>query len=130
MSSEKKVVIGLGAIWGLFSLGVLIVTSFTIGANDTTPEVVGIVIYGFTVLPACLLAIRFPKTSAYWLFLVSVLTSFGFGYQDFKGVRPADESFGSFVRGLIVSQAVAFIPGLVGGCLLFLERRSPRQVTL
>jgi hypothetical protein len=124
MSSERKVVIGLGSIWGLFAFGVMVVTSFTIGANDSAPEVIAIVLYGFTVLPSCLLAIRFPKACGLWLVMVSLVTCFGFAYQDFSSKRPPDESLAAFLRGLIVSQAVALIPAVIGGCLLFLERET------
>jgi hypothetical protein len=122
MSSERKVVIALGAIWGLFSFGVMIVTSITIGANDTAPEVIAIVLYGFTVLPACLLAIRFPRTSGAWLVFVSLVTCFGFAYQDFEGRRPPDEDVWGFLTGLVTSQAIACIPAVLGGCLLWIER--------
>jgi hypothetical protein len=121
MNSARKAVIGLGSIWGLFAFGVMVVTSFTIGANDSAPEVIAIVLYGFTVLPACLLAIRFPKSPGIWLIFVSLASIFGFAYQAFSSRRPPDESFGSFLGGLIVVLVIACVPAALGGCLLRIE---------
>jgi len=118
MSSALKVVIGLGSIWGLFSFGFMAVNSFTIGANDTAPEIIAILLYGFTVLPACLVAIRFPRPSGVWLLFVSLVACLGFVYQTFSSTRPPDESHGSFLRGSISILVVACIPAAIGGCLL------------
>jgi hypothetical protein len=51
MRGSTKVIIGVGSIWGLFELGSAILGSFTIGSNDTTPEVVANIISGFGILP-------------------------------------------------------------------------------
>lgn len=126
MSSARKVIIGLGSIWGLWAFGVMVVTSFTIGANDTAPEVVAIVLYGFTVLPACLLAIRFPRASGSWLVFLSFVSGYGFAYQAFC-TRLPDESFGAFLKGLIVFLMIACIPGVIGGGLLWIERNDRGQ---
>jgi hypothetical protein len=104
----------------------MVVTSFTIGANDTEPEVIAILLYGLTVLPACLLAIRFPKSSGIWLILVSLVSGFGFVYQACSTRQP-DESFGAFLKGLIGLLVIACIPGAIGGGLLRIERKDRSQ---
>ena len=83
-------------------------------------------------LPACLLAIRFPEASACWLVFISLVTRLGgwnhadtaafeFASQFFKRMRPPDESLGWFIGGLIGSQAVAFIRPFWEDALFFLS---------
>ncbi len=73
--------LGFGSIWGLYAFGALIFGAFTLGVNDSAPEVVAISLYGLTALPSCILAIWFPRNVAIWLFALSAITAFGFTYQ-------------------------------------------------
>jgi hypothetical protein len=45
MRDSTKVIIGFGSIWGLFAFGGTLFSSFAIGANDSAPEVLAILLY-------------------------------------------------------------------------------------
>jgi hypothetical protein len=123
MRDRTKVIIGLGSIWGLFAFGFVVVTSFTIGSNDTAAEIVAIVLYGFTILPACILAIWYPRFSGIWLIAVSVVAAFGFLYQGFHQAT-SDQPHMSILRDSIGPLVVAAIPALIGYSLIRSERRE------
>src|SRR5580698_4650598 len=110
MRDSTKVVIGLGSIWGLFMFGGMLFGSFTMGANDSLPEVLVILLNGLTILPSCILAIWFTKPAALWLMLLAPITAFGLAYQ----ILHLKSSAGDIVWALIV----AIIPGAIG-LLLF-----------
>ncbi len=120
MRDQTKVVIGFGSIWGLFALGVLLVGSFTIGANDTVPEVVALVLYGLSILPSCILAIWYRKSSAVWLIALSGIALIGFIYQVMNQRGPG-EPFGSLLGHLITAVVLAAVPGILGALLYRLE---------
>src|ERR1700733_1103702 len=109
MRDSTKVVIGLGSIWGLFMFGGLLFSSFTMGANDSLPEVLAILLNGLTILPSCILAIWFAKPAAMWLMLLTPITAFGLAYEILHLRSSASEIAWAFV--------VALIPGAIG--LLF-----------
>lgn len=118
MRDLTKVIIGLGSIWGLFAFGLILITSFTLGANDTAPEVLAIVLYGLTILPACLLAIRFRRAPAWWLIVLSFISIFGFLYQEYhQGEVTA--------AGLVAPLLFALIPAAIGALLLWSRRTEP-----
>ncbi len=48
--STMKAIIGFGSIRGLFAAGSMLFASFTLGSNDTKPEVVATLLYGLTIL--------------------------------------------------------------------------------
>jgi hypothetical protein len=123
MRDATKVIIGFGSIWGLFALGAVIVGSFTMGDNDTVPETVATVLYGFTILPSCILAIWRRKVPAIWLIALSFVAAFGFIYQDVH--QSTNENIHtSPVVGMIGSLILAAIPGLIGVLLLRTDRRG------
>ena len=121
MRDMTKVVLGFGSIWGLFAFGAMLFGSFTFGANDSTPEVVAIILYGLTILPACILAIWFRKQAALWLILLSPIAAFGFVYQAVGGSIDGETMIGKSV-GLITPLIVAAVPALIGMYLLRSER--------
>jgi hypothetical protein len=63
MRDSTKVIIGFGLIWGLFAFAGMLFSSFTIGSNDSAPEVLTILLYGLTILPSCILANSFMGPS-------------------------------------------------------------------
>jgi hypothetical protein len=81
MRESTKVIIGFGSIWGLYAFGGMLFSSFTIGTNDSAPEVFAILLNGLTILPSCILAIWFMRYAAIWLMLLSPITAFGLVYQ-------------------------------------------------
>jgi hypothetical protein len=124
MRDSTKVIIGFGSIWGLYAFGVMVLGSFTIGVNDSGPEIVAISLYGLTILPSCILAIWFRKYAAIWLMILFPITALGFIYQTVQ--RGADgPSDWALLRGIALFMIVAAIPGLIG-VLLF---RSDRPAT-
>ncbi|NYF88530.1 hypothetical protein RBB79_03270 [Tunturiibacter empetritectus] len=127
MRDSTKVIIGLGSIWGLYALGATVIGSFTIGANDTAPEIVGLVLYGFTLLPACILAIWYRKPTAIWLIALAFISVFGFIYQILEEAGPAKE-YRSLPRDLGFALFMAAIPGLLGILLLRSVRREKREI--
>jgi hypothetical protein len=121
MRDSTKVIIGFGSIWGLFAFGGMLFSSFTIGANDSAPEVLAILLYGLTILPSCILAIWFMRYAALWLMLLAPITAFGLVYQAIHSRTPAGDSWivlGDMAQALIV----AAIPGAIG--LLLYRRRG------
>jgi hypothetical protein len=123
MRDRTKVVIGFGSIWGLWALGATLIGSFTIGRNDTAPEIAAYVLYGLTILPCCLLAIWYPKWPAWWLVVLCFISLFGFAYQE---IHQEAHSLRSAVGWVFT----ASIPGLIGALLLWsrqgeLTRASP-----
>jgi len=114
---KTKVVLGFGSIWGLFALGAMLIGSFTLGTNDSPPEVIAIVLYGLTILPSCILAIWFRKQMAIWLATLSVIAIFGFVYQ-VAGLFVDGRTIAEKSISLIVPLMIASIPGLIGVYLL------------
>ena len=125
MRDLTKVTIGFGSIWGLFAFGAMLFGSFTIGANDSAPEIIAIVLYGLTVLPSCILAIWFQKRAAIWLIALSPITAFGFIYQ-VLAQSGADKAYGAMARGVALSLIIAVIPGFLG--MLLLRTEHPKQM--
>jgi hypothetical protein len=123
MRDSTKFVIGLGSIWGLFAFGVLLVGSFTIGTNDSTPEIVAILLYGLTILPSCILAIWFLKYATTWLILLVPISAFGFVYQLIQH-RSSGEGYAALARSIVFSLIIAAIPGLIG---ILLRRSASRS---
>ena len=126
MRDRTKVIIGFGSIWGLFALGALLIGSFTIGANDTAPGIAALVLYGLTILPSCILAIWYRKSSAVWLIVLSAIALFGFVYQVVIQ-RRAGEPFDVLLSHLLSSVIIAAVPGFLGTLLLRDASLSPQR---
>jgi hypothetical protein len=123
MTSGAKAIIGLGSIWGLYAFGALLISSFTIGANDTAPEIVGIALYGLTLLPSCILAIWRRKIAAIWLIALPFLTAFGLTYQVIHD--PARGHLGEIPAKAVINIILfAGIPIVIGTLLLGSARRE------
>lgn len=120
MRDSTKVIIGLGSIWGLFAFGGMLFSSFTIGTNDSAPEVLAILLYGLTILPSCIFAIWFMRYAALWLMILFPITAFGLVYQVLHSRTPAGD-YSAVVRGMAEALIVAAIPGAIG---LLLFRRQ------
>jgi hypothetical protein len=130
MRDSTKVIIGFGSIWGLFAFGGMLFSSFTIGSNDSAPEVVAILLYGLTILPSCICAIWFMRYAALWLVFLSPITAFGLVYQVIHSRKPTGDSW-TVAGGLAEALIVAAIPGAIG-MLLFRRQggtadRSPEK---
>jgi hypothetical protein len=130
MRDSTKVIIGFGSIWGLFAFGGMLFSSFTIGTNDSAPEVLTILLYGLTILPACIFAIWFMRYAALWLMILFPITAFGLVYQVIHS-RTAAEDYWTVAGGIAEAFIVAAIPGAIG-ILLFRRRgdsanRSPAK---
>ena len=121
MRDGTKVIIGFGSIWWLFALGATLFSAFTLGANDTTPEVFVLALYGLTILPSCILAIWFQRRAAIWLLCLSGISLFGFMYQAFsQGV--VSQPVTKLVGGLSWMLFLVAIPALLGVALLRTEK--------
>ena len=123
MRDSTKVIIGFGSIWGLFAFGGMLFSSFTIGSNDSAPEVLTILLYGLTILPSCILAIWFMRYAALWLMVLFPITAFGLVYQAIHSWTPA-ENYWSLVGGIAEALIVAGVPGAIG-ILLFRRQDDP-----
>jgi hypothetical protein len=119
LRGRTKAVIGVGCFWGVVAFAVTLPGAFTIGVNDSAPEIVALLLYGFTMLPACILAIWFLRYSAVWWIGLFPMTAFGLIYQ----MASASGDHGTLVRGIAASLVLALIPGLVGALLLLSEHR-------
>lgn len=117
MRDLTKVIIGFGSIWGLLACGAVAASFLFVGKGDTASEMVTMALYGFTILPACLFAIRYPRISGWWLLIVAGITTIGLGYQEFchSGHR---EMHGEFLEHILQSLIIAGIPALIGYSLL------------
>jgi hypothetical protein len=124
MRDSTKVIIGFGSIWGLFAFVGMLFASFTVGANDSAPEVLAILLYGLTILPSCILAIWFIRYAALWLMLLAPITASGLFYQAILSSAAADHwpVAGRVAQAVIV----AAIPGVIG--LLLFRRRGEAVV--
>lgn len=122
MRDGTKVVIGFGSIWGLIAFGFMAISSFTIGANDTAPEILAIVLYGLSILPACIVAIWYRRAAAIWLFVLSGITALGFAYQVIMGPNRKPLGLSLFLRGVPALVVIAAIPGIIGYLLLRTSR--------
>jgi hypothetical protein len=78
----SRVVFGISLVWALMSTLGAIVGAFTIGKNDTAPEVIAIFCYIMSYAPACFLAFWKRRFAAFWLTVVVCICSFGFLYQN------------------------------------------------
>lgn len=125
MRDSTKVIIGFGSIWGLFAFGGMLFSSFTIGANDSAPEVLSILLYGLTILPSCILAIWFMRYAAVWLMLLAPITAIGLVYQAIHSRTAGD--YWTVVGGMAEALIVAAIPGVIG--LLLFRRRGEAAVS-
>jgi hypothetical protein len=123
MSGYTKAIIGFGSIWGLWAFGAVVMSAFTIGNNDTAPEIIAMLLYGFTILPACILSIWHRKAAAYWLLALSFISAFGFLYQE-AALSAGDDHLGSLARDALRVLFFAAIPGLIGALLLRADRRE------
>ena len=81
MRDSLKVVIGLGAIWGVLAGGLILMSAMTSGGNDTLPEEVALALYALTVFPSCIFAIWQQRIAGSWLLLLSAICMFAFTYQ-------------------------------------------------
>ncbi len=117
MRDSTKVIIGFGSIWGLYAFGGMLFSSFTVGTNDSAPEVLAILLNGLTILPSCILAIWFMRYAALWLMLLSPITALGLVYQVIHSTSPAGD-YRTVVGGTAEALIVAAIPGAIG-LLLF-----------
>jgi hypothetical protein len=117
MRSTTKAIIGFGSIWGLFALGRCLWGSFTIGINDTAPEIVAIILYGMTILPACVLAIWFQRKAAFWLVALFPIALYGCIYQIVKHPTPG-EGYISLTRDILILLGICAIPAVLGVLLL------------
>src|SRR5580700_2049758 len=113
MRESTKVIIGFGSIWGLYAFGGMLFSSFTIGTNDSAPEVLAILLNGLTILPSCILAIWFMRYAALWLMLLSPTTALGLVYQVIDSRNPAAD-YWTVVGGMAEALTVAAIPGAIG----------------
>jgi hypothetical protein len=120
MRDAVKVIIGFGSIWGCFALGALAAGSFTIGSNDTAPEVIALTLYGITTLPACIAAIWRPRQAGGWLILLCCVSAFGFIYQEATHLRALSPD--AMVKGFTVALLLAAIPGCLGYSLIRFSR--------
>ena len=118
-----KVIIGFGSIWGLFALGLTLISSFTFESNDTTPEIAAIALYGLTILPASILSIWYRKIAACWLIALSPIAAFGFLYQIAMQVNRA-KSVGLLIGDLVGLLLIAAVPGFLGICMF---RTKPQK---
>jgi hypothetical protein len=123
MRDSTKVIIGFGSIWGLFAFGGMLFGSFTIGSNDSAPEVLAILLNGLTILPSCILAIWFMRYAALWLMVLFPITAFGLVYQAIHSRTPA-ENYWNVVGGITEALIVAAIPGAIG--ILLFRRQGDR----
>jgi hypothetical protein len=121
MRDSTKVVIGFGSIWGLYALGATLLGSFTMGSNDTTPEIVAVVLYGLTLLPSCILALWFQSRAAIWLLCLSGISLFGFTYQAFAQ-SVVSQPVAKLVGSLSWMLFLVAIPALLGIALLRTEK--------
>lgn len=117
MRDATKVIIGFGSIWGLFAFGAMLFGSFTLGANDSTPETIVIILYGLTILPSSILAIWFKKYAAVWLIALFPMTAFGLIYQVVKEAAH-DQTRELLIGSILTVLIIAVIPGLLGWLLL------------
>jgi hypothetical protein len=116
-AGQHKGIIGFGCIWGLFFFGGMLLSSFTLGANDSAPEVLAILLNGLTILPSCICAIWFMRYAALWLMFLSAVTAFGLVYQQIHSSKPVGDFWGE-AGGLTWALIVAAIPAAIG-ILLF-----------
>jgi hypothetical protein len=124
MRDSTKVIIGFGSIWGLYAFGGMLFSSFTIGTNDSAPEVVSMLLNGLTILPSCILAIWFMRYAAIWLMALFPITAFGVIYQVIHSRNPAGDRWtvvGDMAWGLIL----AAIPGAIG--IILFRRQGEAQ---
>jgi len=126
MRDRTKVIIGFGSIWGLFALGALLYGSFTLGANDTLPEVIAITLYGLTILPSCIMAIWYRRLVAYWLIALSPVVVFGFVYQ-LIAQNTSERASGQMPSRVAFLLIIAGIPALIGMLLLTAEPQNGRR---
>ncbi len=121
MRDSTKVVIGLGSIWGLYAFAATFFSAFTLGSNDTAPEIFALLLYGLTILPSCILAIWHARLAGFWLLSLTPITAFGAIYQIATHWSGNDQgwSIGKIAWLLFV----VALPGLIGLSLLRTVRR-------
>ena len=122
MRDQTKVIIGFGSIWGLYVFGAGVFNFLFIGfagTNDSIPELTALVLYGLTLLPACILAIWFRKVAAIWLIILSAIMAFGGTYQL---IAQASSHKAQMIENGLTYFVIAGIPALLGTLLLKSER--------
>jgi hypothetical protein len=73
-------IFGLGAAAGLAGCAIAPRAIFTVGANDSLPEILALLL-PLTLLPASIAALWWRKFSCAWLLLTSVVWTFGMIWQ-------------------------------------------------
>ena len=105
-------------------MGAVLLTSFTMGSNDTAPEVTAVILYGVTFFPSCIFAVWYQRKAAIWLVTLAGISLFGLGYQVVvQGL--ASKSPVKLLSNSFEAILLAIIPGLLG--LLLLRDASPAE---
>lgn len=79
--SISRLAFSIGIVWGSVSSLIALWGSFTLGVNDTRPEVLAIVFYILSFVPASILAFWKRRIASIWLIFLGVFCAFGFNYQ-------------------------------------------------
>jgi hypothetical protein len=73
-------VFSLGMIGGVFGCVRAPGAIFVIGVNDSTPEVVGLLL-PLTLLPLCIVALWWRRLASLWLLVLALIWTFGMVYE-------------------------------------------------
>jgi len=120
-----KVVIGVGCAWGLYALLATHVDEFNFTFNDSVLEIVSIMAYGLSLLPACILAIWYRKVAAIWLILLTPVAAVGFIYQ-ITSHAAIEKAKGDYNSDLWTAAISASIPAILG-IILFFSTDKPEK---
>jgi hypothetical protein len=79
--SISRLIFSVGIVWGVMSSLIALWGSFTLGVNDTLPEVLAIIFYILSFVPAGILAFWKRRLASIWLISLGLFCMFGFNYQ-------------------------------------------------
>jgi hypothetical protein len=109
-------VFGFGIFAGLLACGVSAPAIFTIGANDTMPGILALLLGLDTPFWACVIALWYRKVAGWWLVLVGLYIPFGMYSEMFsvRGRHRPDESVSSYVLVCLILSTPLLSVGLFG----------------
>jgi len=107
----SRFVFGAAFVWGCVSTIAALWSSFTLGVNDTAPEVGALIFYVLSFVPASLLVFWKRRIASAWFISLAIVCLTGFTYQMHT---QHEDSLQIMLRILFIAFVPPFALGIFG----------------